>query len=91
LRPQVEILKRHRDAVRSKTKIIINSHFGSVFRTWSKSTLFFYNLCRYSDIYTSNITNLHSFSTSHTFYAPRQYFGHEAHLPTGRENVGSTD
>ncbi|XP_034476798.1 5'-nucleotidase domain-containing protein 3 isoform X2 [Drosophila innubila] len=66
-----------RDQLRNKTKNVFNEQFGSVFRTYHNPTYFSRRLFRFADIYTSDITNLHKFSTSHTFYPRRGVMPHE--------------
>lgn len=59
------------------TKKVFNKQFGSVFRTYNNPTYFSRRLFRFSDIYTSNISNLVNYSTSHTFYTRRGVMPHE--------------
>lgn len=59
------------------TKKVFNKQFGSVFRTYNNPTYFSRRLFRFSDIYTSNISNLVNYSTSHTFYPRRGVMPHE--------------
>ncbi|EDW74236.1 uncharacterized protein Dwil_GK21823 [Drosophila willistoni] len=66
-----------RDQLRNKTKNVFNEQFGSVFRTYHNPTYFSRRLFRFADIYTSDITNLLKFSTSHTFYPRRGVMPHE--------------
>ncbi|XP_032590023.1 5'-nucleotidase domain-containing protein 3 isoform X2 [Drosophila grimshawi] len=66
-----------RDHLRNKTKNVFNEQFGSVFRTYHNPTYFSRRLFRFADIYTSDITNLLKFSTSHTFYPRRGVMPHE--------------
>ena len=39
------------------SQLVVNPYFGSVFRTTSLRTMFFFELLRYADIYTSDVTN----------------------------------
>ncbi|KAH8236184.1 hypothetical protein KR026_003237 [Drosophila bipectinata] len=66
-----------RDQLRNKTKNVFNEQFGSVFRTYHNPTYFSRRLFRFADIYTSDITNLLKFSTTHTFYPRRGVMPHE--------------
>ncbi|XP_037952974.1 5'-nucleotidase domain-containing protein 3-like [Teleopsis dalmanni] len=66
-----------RDQLRNKTKMVFNMQFGSVFRTYHNPTYFSRRLFRFADVYTSDITNLLNFSTSHTFYPRRGVMPHE--------------
>ena len=78
---QVELLKEERKHVRNTLRDTINPNFGSVFRTENSRTMFYYNVARYADVYTSNIINFLQFPTTHCFYSGRQYFPHEHTLP----------
>jgi len=58
-------------------KHVFNGQFGSLFRTYHNPTYFSRRLFRFADVYTSKVTNLLRFSTSHTFYARRGALPHE--------------
>ena len=45
---------RYREIIKKK----YNNNFGSIFRTHATRTLFFHRLARYSDLYTSKVTNM---------------------------------
>lgn len=66
-----------RDYLRNEIKAVFNPQFGSVFRTYHNPTYFSRRLFRFADIYTSNITNLLSYSLTHTFYPRRGVMPHE--------------
>lgn len=66
-----------RDQLRNDIKIIFNKQFGSVFRTYNNPTYFSRRLFRFSDIYTSNVTNLLHYGVDHTFYPRRGVMPHE--------------
>lgn len=61
----------------NETKTVFNEQFGSVFRTYHNPTYFSRRLFRFADIYTSDMTNLLNYSTSHTFYPRRGVMPHE--------------
>lgn len=65
------------DRLRDFTKTSFNKQFGSVFRTHHTATYFSRRLFRFSDIYTSSITNLFNYSIKHTFYPRRGIMPHE--------------
>ncbi|KAJ8735697.1 hypothetical protein PYW07_007317 [Mythimna separata] len=66
-----------RDYLRNEIKAVFNPQFGSVFRTYHNPTYFSRRLFRFADIYTSNISNLMSYSLTHTFYPRRGVMPHE--------------
>ncbi|XP_059614686.1 5'-nucleotidase domain-containing protein 3 [Phlebotomus argentipes] len=66
-----------RDHLRNDIKVIFNKQFGSVFRTYNNPTYFSRRLFRFSDIYTSNVTNLLQYGVDHTFYPRRGVMPHE--------------
>ncbi|CAM1332795.1 NT5DC3 (predicted) [Pycnogonum litorale] len=74
----VNQLLTERDQLRLKTKHMFNKHFGSMFRTFHTPTYFSRRLFRFSDIYTSSITNLLNYSSKHTFYPRRGALPHES-------------
>ena len=61
-----------------------NPHFGSLFRTAGNRTLFFYNVGRYADLYTSSINNFLQYPVHYAFIARRQNFPHERILRSSR-------
>lgn len=63
--------------LRKFTKSIFNSQFGSVFRTHTSPTTFAFSLQRYSDLYTSKISNFNNYPMEYIFQAQRQYLPHE--------------
>jgi len=58
-------------------KNMFNPHFGSTFRTHNNPTYFSRKLFRFSDLYTSRVTNLMEFSLTHSFYPRRGVLPHE--------------
>lgn len=68
---------KERDLLLNATKRVFNQQFGSVFRTYHNPTYFSRRLFRFADIYTSDLTNLINYSTSHTFYPRRGVMPHE--------------
>jgi len=70
-------LSLQRDTYRNKVKTYYNQQFGSVFRTHSTRTLFFHRLARYSDLYTSKVTNMLAYPLYYKFGARRQFYDHE--------------
>jgi len=58
-------------------KNMFNPHFGSTFRTHNNPTYFSRKLFRFSDLYTSRVTNLKEFSLTHSFYPRRGVLPHE--------------
>lgn len=76
-RSRLHELKRARQSAKSDLLALFNPHFGSVFRTSSHRTEFFSEVGRFSDCYTSSVTNFLHYSLDHTFYAKRIFFPHE--------------
>jgi len=58
-------------------KSMFNKQFGSTFRTHNNPTFFSRKLFRFSDIYTSRVTNLRNYSFTHSFYPRRGALPHE--------------
>ena len=78
---QLDLLRAERDALRTQLKDMFAPSFGSVFRTHSGATLFMQSILRYSDIYTSHITNLLALSPQHRLFPIRRCLPHEPTLP----------
>ncbi len=76
-RQQAERLRRQRDRVRKELRASFNQNFGSVFRTNTNRSLFFFELCKHADIYTSSISNFLQYPLEFTFYSIRTAFPHE--------------
>ncbi|GFR06163.1 5'-nucleotidase domain-containing protein 3 [Trichonephila clavata] len=72
-----EYIRKTYEDVRAWTKAQFNKQFGSIFRTHDNPTYFSRRLFRYSDIYTSEITNLSKYQLNHTFYPKRFALPHE--------------
>jgi len=60
-----------------KLKQMFNPYFGSAFRSYNNPTYFSRRLFRFSDIYTSRVTNLLQYSLKHKFYPRRGVLPHE--------------
>ncbi|ETO13932.1 hypothetical protein RFI_23434 [Reticulomyxa filosa] len=70
-------LREARHDLRDKMKRIYNTQFGSIFRTHSTRTLYFHFLARYSDLYTSRVTNMLQYDMGHCFQPRRSFYDHE--------------
>lgn len=79
-RAHTATLRRQRDRVRAEMREIFNPNFGSVFRTNSNRSLFFFELCKHADIYTSSIGNFLNYPLDFIFYAIRTAMPHEGPL-----------
>jgi hypothetical protein len=73
----------HRQEIRMKLKNVFNPYFGSAFRTYDERTLFFFNLCRVGDLYTSSLTNFLNYPLNFSFQVKRTVYPHESPLPLG--------
>jgi HAD superfamily 5'-nucleotidase-like hydrolase len=58
-------------------KNLFNCHFGSVFRTYEERSLFFFNVCRLTDLYTSAAENFLNYPLDYLFQVRRMYYPHE--------------
>ena len=56
---------------------MFNPQFGSTFRSYNNPTYFSRKLFRFSDLYTSRVTNLLRYSLIHSFYPRRGVLPHE--------------
>ncbi|GFU91651.1 5'-nucleotidase domain-containing protein 3 [Trichonephila clavipes] len=72
-----EYIRKEYESTRAFTKAQFNKQFGSIFRTHDNPTYFSRRLFRYSDIYTSQITNLMRYPLNHIFYPKRFALPHE--------------
>eukprot|EP01083_Nonionella_stella_P111024 325417_1 len=70
-------LRKERGIYREIIKKRYNQQFGSIFRTHVTRTLFFHRLVRYSDLYTSKVTNMLEYPLYYKFGARRQFYDHE--------------
>lgn len=70
-------LSDERGEYREIIKRKYNQQFGSIFRTHATRTLFFHRLARYSDLYTSKVTNMLEYPLNYKFGARRQFYDHE--------------
>eukprot|EP00052_Salpingoeca_macrocollata_P014057 m.109906 g.109906 ORF g.109906 m.109906 type:complete len:586 (-) comp19169_c0_seq1:225-1982(-) len=79
--PKVETalrrLKDERARLRQKVKILFNERFGSVFRTYSHRSAFFFTLGRFCDMYTASVGNFMQYPLCDVFYSSRYFFQHE--------------
>jgi len=73
----IEEWKMEVNDVSQSLRNMFNPHFGSMFRSYSNPTYFSRKLFRFSDIYTSRVTNLMRYSQNHTFYPRRGALPHE--------------
>lgn len=71
-------MKLERDRQRTTLRDAFNHQFGSAFRTYAEASKFFYNIGRYADCYTSDISNFLNYDVDVRLIANRQYFPHEA-------------
>ncbi|CAL8358949.1 unnamed protein product [Lota lota] len=69
---------QERDNMRSQSKEIFNSQFGSLFRTYHNPTYFSRRLSRFADIYMPSISCLLNYDFQHTFFPRRTPLQHEA-------------
>lgn len=76
-RQLIKEFEKERDVLRKQTKNLFNQFFGSVFRTHDNPTYFSRRLFRFSDIYTSQLSNLTNYNMKHTFYPRRGVLPHE--------------
>lgn len=73
-------LRRQRDRVRFELRQSFNQHFGSVFRTNSNRSQFFFELCKHADVYTASIQNFMLYPLNYNFYPIRSALPHEGPL-----------
>lgn len=74
---KVEELKMHRKELRRLLKQPLNKYFGSVFRTTSHRTEFFFEVLRTADLYTASIHSFLGYPLDWCFYSARKQFVHE--------------
>ncbi len=63
--------------MRDKLLECYNEQFGSIFRTHASRTLYFHDLGRFSDLYTSNVANMMGYPPYYQFMPRRQFYEHE--------------
>jgi len=63
--------------IQDSLRSMFNPHFGSSFRSHNNPTYFFRKLARFSDIYTSRVTNLLKYGVNYSFYPRRGVLPHE--------------
>jgi hypothetical protein len=73
----IEEWKEEMRILQDDLKSMFNPHFGSTFRTQNNPTFFSRKLFRFSDIYTSRVTNLHKYPLNSSFYPRRGVLPHE--------------
>eukprot|EP00053_Salpingoeca_punica_P014290 m.129801 g.129801 ORF g.129801 m.129801 type:complete len:543 (+) comp16419_c0_seq2:321-1949(+) len=74
---KIRALKDERTRLRGTVKTLFNVRFGSIFRTFSHRSAFFFALGRYCDLYTGSVTNFLHYPLDDVFYASRSFFVHE--------------
>ncbi|KAJ8261698.1 hypothetical protein GJAV_G00157300 [Gymnothorax javanicus] len=78
-----------REEMRSRTKTIFNSQFGSLFRTYHNPTYFSRRLSRFADIYMASLSCLLRYDLQHTFFPRRTPLQHERPFWPERTSVGA--
>lgn len=73
----LELLQRHRFTLQQELKCAHNEHFGSIFRTHNRPTLYMEQMTRYANIYSSQVTNLLKYPIDAKLYPPRVRLPHE--------------
>lgn len=73
----IEEWKEEVRGIQNSLRTMFNPHFGSAFRSHNNPTYFFRKLARFSDIYTSRVTNLLKYGVNHSFYPRRGVLPHE--------------
>ena len=69
--------KEEVSTIQNSLRSMFNPQFGSTFRSHNNPTYFSRKLFRFSDLYTSRVTNLLSYSLNHSFYPRRGALPHE--------------
>lgn len=67
-----------RESLKQWFKRSFNPHFGSIFRSHNNPSFFSRRLSRFSDIYTSNVTNLLNYPIDFHFIPKRIDLAHES-------------
>eukprot|EP00127_Corallochytrium_limacisporum_P001108 Clim_evm19s39 gene=Clim_evmTU19s39 len=81
LRVEIEEWEYRRRMFLRQSANLFNVNFGSVFRSHSGPTLFSYFVTRFSDIYTSDVTNVLQYHSDHRFFPlHRKYLPHEPRI-----------
>ena len=75
---ELRLLKEERMRLRVVIKTMFNRRFGSVFRTYTHRSFFFFTLGSHCDLYTANINNFLNYPLNECFYAQRYFFPHES-------------
>lgn len=73
----IEEWKEEVRGIQDSLRKMFNPAFGSAFRSHNNPTYFSRKLFRFSDIYTSRVTNLLQYSINHSFYPRRGVLPHE--------------
>jgi HAD superfamily 5'-nucleotidase-like hydrolase len=76
-RKSIEDLKQRRSILRRNLLRMFNRHYGSVFRTTSHRTKFFFEVSRFADLYTGSVANFLNYPLNYCFYSKRSFFPHE--------------
>jgi len=69
--------KKEVEQNQNNLRSMFNPQFGSTFRSHNNPTYFSRKLFRFSDLYTSRVTNLLRYSLNHSFYPRRGALPHE--------------
>lgn len=73
----IEAWKEEVRGTQASLRNMFNPNFGSTFRSHNNPTYFSRKLFRFSDIYTSRVTNLMEYGVNHSFYPRRGVLPHE--------------
>ncbi|KAI1888014.1 hypothetical protein AGOR_G00180680 [Albula goreensis] len=82
---------KEREEMRSRTKDIFNSQFGSLFRTYHNPTYFSRRLSRFADIYMASLSCLLRYDLQHTFFPRRTPLQHESPLWPEQASAGAAN
>uniref|UniRef100_A0A3B3T8F6 5'-nucleotidase domain containing 3 n=1 Tax=Paramormyrops kingsleyae TaxID=1676925 RepID=A0A3B3T8F6_9TELE len=82
---------KERESIRSQTKDIFNSQFGSLFRTYHNPTYFSRRLSRFADIYMASLSCLLNYDLHHTFFPRRNPLQHESPFWPELGGAGTVD
>lgn len=81
MKEHITDLKQERREIGKRIKNMFNPYFGSMFRTYQERSLFFFNVCRVADIYTSAYENLLEYPLDYAFQIRRVSYPHEPIIP----------
>ncbi|XP_061108768.1 5'-nucleotidase domain-containing protein 3-like [Conger conger] len=68
---------KEREEIRSRTRTIFHSQFGSLFRSYHNPTYFSRRLSRFADMYMASLSCLLRYDLHHTFFPRRTPLQHE--------------